>query len=420
MTTVFLLARRAAVGLRLALRPGRDARRPHRSAWDARWYWIVAERGYPSDAAAHRLRRTSPRTSGRSCPSTHTSAQAGRGAARRQWVVGAVHRLDRRRVRRVPRPVPDDARCGWTTVPRRGRSPSSPPAPLAALFQVGYAESLFLLWLFLALWCVHAPPLRVALRAHPAHGLTPGRACSRSRCSSGCSASGAGSRDAASRSAPREIVHIVALGAARRARRLLVAADRGRRRRAIPAPTSRRSSRGGATGSPGEPAFVPFEGFVAGAAFWFDVVGAGRGRRLRRPGGRRRRRRRAAAASSRTCKRLGVEMRLWSASYLVYLLLVFFPQSSIFRLLVPLSPLWGAVALPRSTVVAGRRARRRACSVSGGGSTTCTRWGIRTGRFRDARRPRDPQAMPADYPLSCARDKLDRQTTDEKEPQWQP
>ena len=26
--------------------------------------------------------------------------------------------------------------------------------PLAALFQVGYAESLYLLWLFLALWCV--------------------------------------------------------------------------------------------------------------------------------------------------------------------------------------------------------------------------------------------------------------------------
>ena len=48
-------------------------------------------------------------------------------------------------------------------------------------------------------------------------------------------------------------------------------------------------------------------------------------------------------------KRLGVEVRLWSASYLVYLLLVFFPQSSIFRLLVPLSPLWGAIALPRST-----------------------------------------------------------------------
>jgi hypothetical protein len=47
-------------------------------------------------------------------------------------------------------------------------------------------------------------------------------------------------------------------------------------------------------------------------------------------------------------KRMGVEARLWSASYLVYLLAVFFPQSSIFRLLLPLSPMWGAVAMPRS------------------------------------------------------------------------
>jgi hypothetical protein len=49
-------------------------------------------------------------------------------------------------------------------------------------------------------------------------------------------------------------------------------------------------------------------------------------------------------------RRLGVELRLWSASYAVYLLAVFFPQSSIFRVLFPLSPLWGAVAMPRSRV----------------------------------------------------------------------
>ena len=45
--------------------------------------------------------------------------------------------------------------------------------------------------------------------------------------------------------------------------------------------------------------------------------------------------------------------RLWSASYLVYLLAVFFPQSSIFRLLLPLSPLWGAVAVPALAVWRG-------------------------------------------------------------------
>lgn len=47
-------------------------------------------------------------------------------------------------------------------------------------------------------------------------------------------------------------------------------------------------------------------------------------------------------------RRLGVDLRLWSASYLLYLLAVFFPQSSLFRLLLPLTPLWGAVAVPRS------------------------------------------------------------------------
>jgi hypothetical protein len=50
----------------------------------------------------------------------------------------------------------------------------------------------------------------------------------------------------------------------------------------------------------------------------------------------------AAAAAVRAARAaLGVELRLWTASYLVYLLAVFFPQSSIFRLLLPLSPMWG-------------------------------------------------------------------------------
>lgn len=48
-------------------------------------------------------------------------------------------------------------------------------------------------------------------------------------------------------------------------------------------------------------------------------------------------------------RRLGPVVRLWAASYALYLLAVFFPQSSIFRLLLPLSPLWGAVAAPKST-----------------------------------------------------------------------
>jgi hypothetical protein len=49
-------------------------------------------------------------------------------------------------------------------------------------------------------------------------------------------------------------------------------------------------------------------------------------------------------------RRLSVDLRIWCASYGIYLLAVFFPQSSVFRLLLPLFPLLGALAVPRSRV----------------------------------------------------------------------
>ncbi len=49
-------------------------------------------------------------------------------------------------------------------------------------------------------------------------------------------------------------------------------------------------------------------------------------------------------------RRLGVDLRLWLAGYAVYLLAVFFPQTSTFRLLMPLAPALGVVAIPRSVV----------------------------------------------------------------------
>ncbi len=55
-----------------------------------------------------------------------------------------------------------------------------------------------------------------------------------------------------------------------------------------------------------------------------------------------------AALFTRSAKRLGVDLRFWIASYALYLLAVFFPQSSTFRLLVPLFPALGALAQPRS------------------------------------------------------------------------
>ena len=47
-------------------------------------------------------------------------------------------------------------------------------------------------------------------------------------------------------------------------------------------------------------------------------------------------------------RRLGVDMRFWLASYALYLLAVFYPQSSTFRLLVPLFPALGILAQPRA------------------------------------------------------------------------
>jgi hypothetical protein len=47
-------------------------------------------------------------------------------------------------------------------------------------------------------------------------------------------------------------------------------------------------------------------------------------------------------------RRLGPDLRIWCASYALYLLAVFFPQSSTFRLLLPMFPLLGALAQPKS------------------------------------------------------------------------
>lgn len=49
-------------------------------------------------------------------------------------------------------------------------------------------------------------------------------------------------------------------------------------------------------------------------------------------------------------RRLPVDLRFWVISYVLYLLAVFFPQSSTFRVLMPIFPLLGALAVPRSRV----------------------------------------------------------------------
>jgi hypothetical protein len=313
--------------------------------WDSRWYWIVAETGYPADL-----------------PLTDSGAIAENQWAFMpiyaylaklvslpfggQWVVGAflvsviagyaasfvLYRMMRERM--------DRTAAMWTVA-------FFAAGPLAALFQVGYAESLFLLLLFLALWCV------MRRRYGWLYALIPLMAFTRPGILAFALFLGLFGlwRWVSRRREPlpgREIAHIIALGAL-----------------AVVVGFAWQVLVGWVTGDPGAylatelawrrnwisggGSFVPFEGFVAGAAFWFGSVWGmtpvagyiALGALVLAVG--------AVLLFEPHVRRLGVEVRLWSASYLVYLLLVFFPQTSIFRLLVPLSPLWGAFALPRST-----------------------------------------------------------------------
>jgi hypothetical protein len=311
--------------------------------WDAQWYWFLAENGYPSEL---------PRTDGGGIAENqwafmpiYAYLAKGLGLLLGSWGAGAVvislvagyfaclvlYRIV------LMRAAADVA--VWAVV-------FFSCAPLAALFQVGYAESLFLLWLFLSLWFVMRRSfvwlyLLIPLMAFTRPGVlafalflglfglwrwvTRGREPLRRA----------------------EVGHILALGLLAVVTGLawqvvagVVTGDSGAY---LATELAWRRNWLGETGA----AFLPFDGFVLGAAFWFGSWGLGAVTGY------------IALAVSVVViaalllfephvKRMGVEARLWSASYLMYLLAVFFPQSSIFRLLVPLSPMWGAVAMPRS------------------------------------------------------------------------
>ena len=93
--------------------------------------------------------------------------------------------------------------------------------------------------------------------------------------------------------------------------------------------------------------FVPFTAWVSATAFWAPwfgmsqplllvllvIVVAGF----------------FAVLLSPWARRIAVDLRFWMASYALYLLAIFFPQSSLFRLLMPLFPALGVLALPKST-----------------------------------------------------------------------
>lgn len=74
----------------------------------------------------------------------------------------------------------------------------------------------------------------------------------------------------------------------------------------------------------------------------------------------------AAAFALPAMRRMPIELRFWLIAYALYLLAVFFPQSSTFRLLVPLAPALGAVALGIASVGTGRLARGWSPAVARG------------------------------------------------------
>ncbi|MFB7891556.1 hypothetical protein ACFC1I_05090 [Microbacterium sp. NPDC056044] len=344
VTTLFLFAATQLSGF--TSRMGADARLGDTVvAWDGQWYWLVAVSGYPgqlpltdSGQVAENAWAFLPiypwLAQWVSVPfgmwqtgALIVSLTAGYGAS------VALYYLLRSRL--------DESATLWAVA-------FFASGPLAALFHVGYAEALNLFWLFCALLAV------VRRRYLWLYALIPLMAFTRPGVLAFAlflALFGIWRWFTRSREPLRapEIVHIIAAG--------LLAAVAGFAWQFIA---------GWATGTPdaylatemawrrnwilGDATFTPFEPFLEGVSYWFETIWhlplvlgyvlVGGGLLLIA----------AALIALPQVRRLGIEIRLWSASYLVYLLLVFFPQTSIFRLLVPLSPLWGAFAVPRSRV----------------------------------------------------------------------
>lgn len=342
ITTVFLIVA-ASLSTELS-RFGADAGLvEYVLGWDAQWYWLVAEAGYPADLPLTESGDV-PENAWAFMPVFAYAAKAlgfllgswGAGAFLLSFVAGylaclALHRLLRDRI--------GASAATWAVI-------FFATGPLAAMFQVGYAETLFLLLLFLALdamsrrryvWLYLLIPVMAFTRPGilafalyiGLHGIVRWF------------------RRREDPLAGREIAHIVALGALATATGFgwqliagVVTGDPGAYL-ATELAWRRHWVVGGVDG------FVPFEGWVQASQFWFGEW------RLPSEAGPVALVLLVAAAAAALLllpqvRALGADLRLWSASYLLYLLAVFFPQSSTFRLLLPLSPLWGAVAVPRS------------------------------------------------------------------------
>lgn len=311
--------------------------------WDAQWYWLVAYQGYPSVLPLTQSGQVAE-NAWAFMPVYAYAAQIV-GLPFGSWGAGAL----------LISLIAGFFACLMLYRLLHGRIGTSAAlwavtffawGPLAALFQVGYAEVLFVLLLLIALDLVARRRfgwvyLVILLMAFTRPGIL-------------AFALYLGlygiMRWIRRRTVPlptREIVHIIALGALATvtgfAWQVFAAIATGDAGAYLATELSWR--RNWITGA-GE-SFVPFDGWVRASQFWFHTWGM--------PGwwgvialvvlvsGSA-----AALLFSPQARRLGVDLRLWSASYLLYLFAVFFPQSSTFRLLMPLTPLWGAAAVPRS------------------------------------------------------------------------
>ena len=311
--------------------------------WDAQWYWYIAVHGYPTTLPVDEAGQVT-QNQWAFMPVFPYLARL-LGGTGTGWQVAAIaislvagylaclvlHALLRRRIGRTA--------AMWAVL-------FFANAPLAAMFQVAYAESLFLLLLFAALWAVDRrhyawlyPLVLLMAFTRPgvlafalflgAHAVV--RWVRRDR-----EPLGAG-----------ETVHIVLNGllgaAAGLSWPVIAGAVTGQADAYFATESSWR--RGWLPDDDGS--FVPFRAFWDAAGFWFQQWGLGEvlghialvGLVVTIA---------ALLLFGPRVRRLGSDLRLWSASYLLYLFAVFFPQSSVFRLLLPLSPLWGAAAVPRS------------------------------------------------------------------------
>ena len=309
--------------------------------WDAQWYWLVAWEGYPQTLPLTESGQVAE-NAWAFMPVYAYAAQVvglpfgswGVGALLISLVAGffacvALHRLLRRR-------VGSSASMWAVTFFAWG--------PLAALFHVGYAEVLFVLLLLLAL------DLVARRRFGWLYLLIPVMAFTRPGILAFALYLGLYGilRWIRRRGDPlpaQQVVHIIALGALATVTGFawqviagLVTGDQGAY---LATELAWRRNWG-----IGDGAFIPFDGWVQAAQFWFTQWGM--------PGwwGLIALAVVVAAAVwmlfTKAVRRLGPDLRLWGASYLLYLLAVFFPQSSLFRLLMPLTPLAGALAVPRS------------------------------------------------------------------------